>query len=226
MQSQLADFLSLLYPKVCINCNCGLTKKEEHLCLTCELSLPKSQYLANKAELLKKFAFQRKVIGAYAYLDFIKDGIVQKLIHGLKYQGKQSLGVWLGQRFGKEMMNRVGQIDLIVPIPLHASRMRTRGYNQSDRIAEGLGETMEIPVDTQTIIRAKETTTQTRKDKLNRWKNIHSVFDVLDPDQVYQKNILVVDDVITTGATLGTFCDEVAKYEPTSLTIAALAAGK
>ena len=226
MKSQLSDFLSLLYPKVCLNCNCGLTKEEEHLCLTCELSLPKSQYLTNKAELLKKFAFQPKVIDAYAYLDFIKEGIVQKLIHGLKYQGKQSLGVWLGQRFGEEMKSRLDQIDLIIPIPLHANRMRTRGYNQSDRIAEGIGESMGIPVDTKTIIRAKETTTQTRKDKLNRWENIHSVFGVLDPEQVNQKNLLIVDDVITTGATLGTFCDEVAKYEPNSLTISALAAGK
>jgi len=227
MKSQLADFVSLLYPRVCINCNKGLTKKEEFLCLSCELSLPKSLYLTNKAELLKKFAFQPKVTGAYAYLDYIKDGIVQKLIYGLKYGGKQDLGVWLGRNFGKEMIAKMKRpIDLIIPVPLHQNRLRMRGYNQSDRIAEGLGQTLNVSVGSDIAIRDKETSTQTRKAKISRWENMRSVFKVVDPDRVNQKSILIVDDVITTGATLGVFCDEVAKFDPASITLAALAAGK
>lgn len=227
MKSQLADFISLLYPRVCINCNKGLTKKEEHLCLTCELNLPKSTYLTKKGELLKKFIFQPKVTGAYAYLDYIKEGIVQKLIYGLKYGGKQELGVWLGRNFGKEIVIEANRpLDLILPVPLHQNRLRTRGYNQSDRIAEGLGHALNVAVGNTVAIRDKETSTQTQKTKISRWENMHSVFKVIDPECVNKKNILIVDDVITTGATLGVFCDEVAKHEPTSLTIAALAAGK
>ena len=227
MKSQLVDFISLLYPRVCINCNKGLTKNEEHLCLSCELSLPKSQHLTNKGELLKKFAFQPKVTGAYAYWDYMKEGIVQKLIYGLKYGGKQDLGVWLGRRFGNEIKGVMGQcVDLIVPIPLHSKRLQRRGYNQSDRIAEGVGEALHVSVGIDVAIRYKETTTQTHKARINRWKNMHSVFKVIDPESVNLKNILIVDDVITTGATLGVFCDELAKHDPTSLTIAALASGK
>ena len=227
MKSQLADFISLLYPRVCINCNKGLTKKEEHLCLSCELSLPRSPYLTNKAELLKKFAFQPKVTSANAYLDYIKDGIVQKLIYGLKYKGKQDLGVWLGGHFGNEIIKGMKRpVDLIIPVPLHPNRLRMRGYNQSDCIAEGLGEALNVSIGSNIAIRDKETSTQTRKAKISRWENMRSVFKVIDPERVNEKNILIVDDVITTGATLGVFCDEVAKYEPNSLTIAVLAAGK
>ncbi|MCP4458153.1 MAG: ComF family protein [Cytophagales bacterium] len=227
MKAHMADFISLLYPRVCINCNKGLTKNEEHLCLSCELSLPKSQHLTNKAELLKKFAFQPKVTDAYVFLDYIKDGIVQKLIHKLKYDGKQELGVWMGIRFGNEIASIINQsIDLILPIPLHVKRQRIRGYNQSDRIAEGMQEVLASNLANDVVIRQKETATQTRKRKLSRWENMRSVFKVIDPEAVKKKNILIVDDVITTGATLGVFCDELAKHDPESLTIAAVAAGK
>lgn len=230
MKSQLADFISLMYPRVCINCNQGLTKNEIHLCLSCDLSLPKSPHLTNKGELLNKFAFQPKVTGAYAYLDYIKDGITQKLIRALKYDGKQELGFWLGQRFGVEIKKLLNQsdwsADLIIPIPLHSKRLRTRGYNQSDRIAEGIGQSLEVKVDLTSSIRSKETSTQTKKAKLSRWESMKSVFEVVESERINGKNILVIDDVITTGATLGGFCDEVAKHQPTSLMIAALAAGK
>ena len=227
MKSQLGDFVSLLYPRVCIHCHKGLTNTEEHLCLSCELSLPKYQQGTNKAQLLKKFAFQPKVTGAYAYLDYIKDGIVQKLIQGLKYQGKQNLGIWLGRQLGRQIKKSIKEpIDLILPIPLHPKRLRTRRYNQSDRIAEGVSEVLGVPVGLNLAIRNKETDTQTKKAKISRWENIQSVFTIVDFKEVETKNILVVDDVITTGATLGTFCDEIAKHDPASLIIGALAVGK
>ena len=227
MKSQLADFASLLYPRVCINCNKGLTKTEEHLCLSCELSLPKHQHGTNKDQLLKKFAFQPKVTEAYAYLDYTKDGIVQKLIQGLKYHGKQNLGVWLGMQFGNEIVKMIKDpMDLILPVPLHAKRLRTRGYNQSDRIAEGIGQALGVSTGLKVAIRNKETMTQTKKAKISRWENMQSVFTIVDFKKVEAKNVLVIDDVITTGATLGTFCDEIAKHNPASLIIGAIAAGK
>ncbi len=227
MKSQLLDFISLLYPRVCINCNKGLTTKEQHLCLSCDLSLPKSQYSTNKGELLKKFIFQPKVTGAYAYLDYIKDGIVQKLIHSLKYQRNQKLGVWLGSRLGNEIQQVIKHpIDLIVPIPLHKNRLKIRGYNQSDLIAEGISQIMSIPVGLNVAVRDKQTETQTKKAKISRWESMKSVFRVVNHKMISSKNILVVDDVITTGATLGVFCDEIARHDPSSLTIGAIAAGK
>jgi len=227
MKSQLADFLSLIYPRVCLHCRKPLSRAEEFLCLPCELSLPKSTYLTNKDELCKKFAFQPKVIAAFAYLDFNKFGIAQKLVHNLKYQGKTQLGVWLGQRFGKELSKQdIAPFDALIPSPLHANRQRQRGYNQSACLAQGMSEALQVPVLEDLVARSRETTTQTKKSKLKRWENMESVFEVTKPQDVEGRHLLIVDDVITSGATIGMLCDELAKENPASISVAALAAGK
>lgn len=228
MNSQVSDFVSLIFPRVCVHCSRALTRKEEFLCLECELGLPKRSEWANKEQLLKKFAFQPKVTGAYAYLEFIKEGIVQKLIHKLKYQGQKELGIWLGRKYGSELKPFVATdaIDIIIPSPLHKNRARHRGYNQSEQIAIGLGASLNMQVETNAVSRILETTTQTRKSRVKRWENMEKVFEVNDPTAVEGKNILLIDDVITSGATIGMLCDEIAKQHPNTITIAALAAGK
>jgi ComF family protein len=227
MISQVSDFFSLVFPRVCVHCSRALTRKEEFLCLECELSLPKRSEWANKEQLLKKFAFQPKVIGAYAYLEFIKEGIVQKLIHQLKYQGKKELGVWLGSKYANELrsIDDLPKFDIIVPSPLHPNRARQRGYNQSEQIAIGISRTLEIPV-VGAVSRVRETSTQTRKSKVKRWENMDEVFAVNHPEAIEGKDVLLVDDVITSGATIGMLCDELAKVNPNTITLAALAAGK
>jgi ComF family protein len=227
MISQVSDFFSLVFPRVCVHCSRALTQKEEFLCLECELSLPKRSEWANKEQLLKKFAFQPKVIGAYAYLEFIKEGIVQKLIHQLKYQGKKELGVWLGSKYANELrsIDDLPKFDIIVPSPLHPNRVRQRGYNQSEQIAIGMSRILEIPV-AGAVSRVRETSTQTRKSKVKRWENMDQVFAVKHPEAIEGKDVLLVDDVITSGATIGMLCDELAKVNPKSITLAALAAGK
>lgn len=227
MKSQLADFISLIYPRVCLHCRKPLSRAEEFLCLPCELSLPKSTYLTNKEDLCKKFAFQPKVIAAYAYLDFNKFGIAQKLVHNLKYQGKKDLGTWLGARFGRDLSKQDhAPFDLLIPSPLHANRQRHRGYNQSTCLAQGMSEPLSLPVCEDAVARTKETTTQTKKSKLKRWENMESVFTVTKPKEIEGRHILLVDDVITSGATIGMLCDELAKENPASISVAALAAGK
>ncbi len=227
MKSQLADFLSLIYPRVCIHCSKPLSRTEEFLCLSCELSLPKSTYLTNKDELCKKFAFQPKVIAAFAFLDFNKFGIAQKLVHNLKYQGKKELGVWLGSKFGKEL-DKIEHVpfDAVIPSPLHPNRLRQRGYNQSTCLAQGLSGVLGVDIDEDLVARTRETTTQTKKSKLKRWENMEAVFEVKRPDEIGGRNLLLVDDVITSGATIGMLCDALAKENPASITVAALAAGK
>jgi ComF family protein len=227
VKSQLADFLTLIYPRVCIHCSKPLSRAEEFLCLSCELSLPKSTYLTNKDQLCKKFAFQPKVIAAFAYLDFNKFGIAQKLVHSLKYQGKKDLGIWLGSKFGKELaiIEHVSY-DVLIPSPLHPNRLRQRGYNQSTYIAQGLSNALSVPVVENLVERTRETTTQTKKSKLKRWENMEAVFEVVRPEEIGGRNLLLVDDVITSGATIGMLCDALAKENPASITVAALAAGK
>jgi ComF family protein len=228
MFSPISDFVSLIFPRVCVHCSTALTRKEEFLCLECELSLPKRSEWANKEQLLKKFAFQPKVIAAYAYLEFIKEGIAQKLIHKLKYQNKKELGIWLGTKYGGELktLNDLPNFDLMIPSPLHPNRARQRGYNQSEQIALGLSKSLDIPVFNQLVSRIRETTSQTRKSKVKRWENMDQVFAVNEPSAIEGKDILLVDDVITSGATIGMLCDELAKVNPNTITLAALASGK
>ena len=228
MNSQISDFVSLIFPRVCVHCSRALTRKEEFLCLECELGLPKRSGWANKEQLLKKFAFQPKVTGAYAYLEFIKEGVVQKLIHQLKYQGKKELGIWLGRKYGTELKPIINSssIDVIIPSPLHRNRIRQRGYNQSEQIAIGLSESLDTPIDSKAVTRVQETTSQTRKSRVKRWENMEKVFEVRNTEAVEGKNVLLIDDVITSGATIGMLCDEIAQKNPNTITIAALAAGK
>ena len=127
MISQLADFVSLIYPRTCTVCSGSLTKSEEYVCLGCLLALPTRKAAQQQAYLLSKFAHLPKVRGAYAYLDYLKAGSSQKLIHALKYQGKTDLGQWLGRECGKLLERLELGCDLIVPVPLHPTRLRNRG---------------------------------------------------------------------------------------------------
>ncbi len=139
-----------------------------------------------------------------AFLRFRKTGVVQHLLHQLKYNNHPEIGVRLGKIYGNELVDAgLGkEFDLIIPIPLHPSRKRRRGYNQSAKFAEGLSSTMQIPWDESIAERIMRTTTQTRKTKIERWENVKDVFLIRHPEKIVNKRILLIDDVITTGATL------------------------
>lgn len=141
---------------------------------------------------------------ACAFMVFSEGGRVQRIIHALKYHNIPALAHKLGRVYGEELM-RAGlekQMDIIIPIPLHERRKKKRGYNQSEEFARGLSEVLCIPLDTKSVLRVVDTATQTRKNRLLRWENVEHSFHVVDKRSVEDKRILLVDDVITTGATL------------------------
>lgn len=140
----------------------------------------------------------------WAYLKFRKTGMVQHLLHQLKYNNHPEVGVKLGRAYGYELVNAGyrNEFDLVVPVPLHRSRMQKRGYNQSAKFAEGLCDVFQIPFNDSISMRKVATTTQTKKTKLQRWENVENVFDLRDNIKIDGKRILLVDDVITTGATI------------------------
>jgi ComF family protein len=150
--------------------------------------------------------FWGKVIleSAASYLYFHKGNKVQQLIHQLKYKGRKDIGIKLGLQYGHDLKGSpfFQTIQLIIPVPLHPKRLKKRGYNQSEQFAIGLGKTMKIPMDPYVIYRKKETETQTNKSRFKRWQNVAEVFEVKDYVSLEMKHILLVDDVITTGATL------------------------
>lgn len=201
----MVDFVSLFYPRYCFACDEGLAKGEETICSRCRLELPRTHYhLEQENVLFKRLEGRVPLQFAIAFLLFRKGGKVQHLLHALKYNNHPEIGVTQGEVYGHELrqLNYAAQLDIIIPVPLHASRKRKRGYNQSEEFAKGLSKSMDLPVSGETIERIVKTETQTRKIKLKRWENVSEVFQVKRPDLVSKKRILLVDDVITTGATI------------------------
>ncbi len=199
------DFISLLFPRICAACGNSLWKQEETVCLSCEFHLPRTNFhLSLENPVSRLFWGRTNLESASAYVYFNKGNRVQRLIHQLKYKGRKDIGIYLGRQYGQYLRYSpfFHTAQLIVPVPLHTKKLMQRGYNQSEQFAIGLGESMKIPVDSDAICRRKETETQTKKSRFRRWQNVAEVFEVKDPGSLEMKHVLLVDDVITTGATI------------------------
>jgi ComF family protein len=206
MQTSIVDdFLSLFFPRICLGCSRAMVKGEEILCTRCLSGLPKTYYHRREGNpVINRLAGRLPLQHGWAFLKFQKGGVVQRLLHQLKYNNCPEIGERLGKAYGRELAEDSFQreFDLIVPVPLHRARLRHRGYNQSAHFAKGLSEALNIDWDESVSIRTQATATQTRKSRADRWENVRHVFSVRVNSAVEQKRILLVDDVITTGATL------------------------
>jgi ComF family protein len=200
--SVVQDFVSLFFPRYCLACELALVKGEEMICTECLLEMPRSD--AGSDEAFFSRLYGRLPVGfAFSLYRFSKGSRVQRLLHALKYEGQDELGVALGRLAGYDLREKGLQkrVDLIVPVPLFEKRKRVRGYNQSERFAQGLAEVLGIPC-CDTAMRCTKTESQTRRGKLHRWLNVKDSFEVTRPELVSGKRILLVDDIITTGSTV------------------------
>jgi ComF family protein len=163
--------------------------------------------------------------GAAMYY-FNKGNRVQLLIHQLKYKDRKDIGVILGEKYGVYLKNSpfFNTVELILPVPLHKKKRMQRGYNQSEEFAKGLGRTMNLPVDPYALYRNKATETQTRKSRFRRWQNVAEMFSVTNPSILQNKHVLLVDDVITTGATLEACIQSLSAIQGIRISVAAIAA--
>ncbi len=201
----LKDFSSLFFPNYCLACNNTLVKGEEIVCTSCMTEMPQTDYhLYRENTLQTRLVLRIPVVYAVALFKFAKSSRVQHLLHNLKYKNHPEIGVMLGKVYATRLLDSgfSHEFDLILPVPLHESRKRKRGYNQSAKFAEGLSKKMSIPFSDTLLTRARNTQTQTRKTKLNRWQNVSDVFLIKANGTIKDKHILLVDDVITTGATI------------------------
>ena len=199
------NLLSLFYPRLCAGCGDALQQNEQHLCLHCMLHLPETNFHKEQDNPLTNIFAGRVRVREVASLMYYKKGNnVQHILHALKYNGQKELGAFLGEYYGKLLIQepRFQDIDCILPIPLHPKKQRKRGYNQSEWIAKGLSEGMGKPYRTDILTRAQFTETQTRKSRFNRWENVKEVFVAQGDKSVEGKHLLVCDDVLTTGATM------------------------
>ncbi|MCC9135681.1 ComF family protein [Pontibacter silvestris] len=222
--------LSLLFPQVCYACDGALVRGEKFICTDCNIKLPYTDYHVHGATALnplqQRFWGKVPVRFAFSYLHFRSKGRVQRLLFKLKYKGAQELGEFLGQHYGALLFDHqyASQFDLILPVPLHKLKLRKRGFNQSDSFAKGLAEAMQIPWRGNVLERTVNTSTQTRKNRLDRWQNVEQVFQVRQPDQVKGKRVLLVDDVLTTGATLEACAVALLKAGAAEISVATIAA--
>lgn len=222
----LADFISLFFPRLCAACNTALLRHEEILCTLCLHQLPKTNFHTQENNTLSQIFWGRVPIEhAAAWCFFHKGSKIQHLIHLMKYNEKQEIGQYLGTIYGRELMLSpfFHDVDVIIPVPLHPKRKRKRGYNQSEWIAKGLSETMKIPVDSKTLIRTTASESQTKKSRFRRWENVKEIFSVTNFTLLQNKHILLVDDVLTTGATIESCATELLKIKGVKISVAALA---
>ncbi len=207
IRTHLYEFIDLLFPTLCLGCSQSLTANEKILCTQCRIKLPETGQHREpyNQNLLTKFAGKVPIKFISSYVYFTKGSIVQKLIHGIKYKGQKEAAKEIAGWYGHQLKSEsklIQEIDVITGVPLHKSRFQQRGYNQADWIAEGLAEVLDVPAQTDILIRSRFKESQTRKNRLERWENVKTVFAVTDSKLVKDKNIVLVDDVLTTGATI------------------------
>jgi len=218
-------FLGLFWPNVCVCCSTGLLCGEEYVCSHCMYELPKTNFYKEADNPVAQIFWGRAMVEqATAGYFFRKGNRVQKIVHQIKYKGQKEMGTVMGREMGKTLLDsNFNKVDIIVPVPLHPKKLRKRGYNQSEWIAQGIAETIDKPIDVQTLVRIFFTDTQTRKKRFDRWENVDSGFSLTNPDNFADRHILLVDDVITTGSTLEACIHAVLSAQGSKVSVATLA---
>jgi ComF family protein len=221
-----ASVRHLFYPHVCRSCYREISDREHYICFTCLAELPFTQFaLSENNPIDKNFYGRVPIEAAMSLLYFTPASIVQNLIHQVKYKGQEKLAIYLGKLMGRALLSapRFHKIDLILPLPLFKNREKQRGYNQSALLGRGIAEVMGIPVNEKALKRVKSSSSQTRKSREERWENVEGLFTLSDPDPLENKSILLVDDVMTTGATLDACSSPLLKVNGIKLYISTLA---
>ena len=213
------------YPKLCLICDAVAPAPEEDLCTNCQVRLAKTDlHLERENIFVERFAGRIPLHAAAAMFTFRKGGGVQRLVHAFKYEGQRDLGYRLARRYGWELSDQAHfrDVDALIPVPLHPRKLRSRGYNQAKVLADGLSEGLKVPV-VEAIVRQKHTASQTKKGRMARMNALQEIFAVENADQFAGKHILLVDDVLTTGATLEACAQHFLKVPNLRISMVALA---
>lgn len=200
------NVLNLFFPNLCLLCGTPLAEGEQHVCLHCWIQLPFTRYtIKEDAPPIRLFYGKYPIVKATAYLRFTKNNNTRKLIHCLKYKDNKELAYFLGRQAALELKKSglFDDVNLLIPIPLHPRRQRKRGYNQAEWIALGIASVFHIAVETTIVQRHLFTETQTRRSIFKRWSNVQDIYRVTRPTTLTGKHVLIIDDVLTTGATTG-----------------------
>lgn len=201
----LNDIHTILVPKGCFGCNVLLYKGERLLCTVCRNQLPLTDYNFTKNNPVDRVFYGKiNIKKASSFLFFTKNGIVMNVIHHLKYKNRQEIGSFLGDWYGQILKeeNALPIIDFIIPVPLHKNKLKKRGYNQVTLFGERLAYHLNTTYLDSCLIKTKNNKTQTKKSRPNRWLSTKEVFTLANPEIIKNKTVLLIDDIITTGATM------------------------
>lgn len=222
----LNDFAHLFYPHTCAGCGSDLLEQDQSICLHCYSILPETGFFGLAGNPIEKIFYGRlPVKKAAAGYYFSKSSVLQRLTHQLKYSGNREVGRQLGRWMGLQLQNsgRFTDVDALVPLPLFPEKEKKRGYNQATLLCEGISDVCKLPILNDAVRRKRYTDTQTKKGRTERLKNVEGSFELSDPHLIRQKHVLLVDDVITTGATLEACGFAITQAQNTELSIATLA---
>lgn len=230
MLNNLKALLNLIFPNTCSNCSNELLLEEDFLCWCCEEEIKYTYFESmNEGSALDKLFWGRvKIEQTFALFYYHKKAVSQTILHEIKYGHKGHLGVLMGQKMAWKNSANINNsnIDVLIPVPTHHRKKFNRGYNQSEKIAKGISSVTGIPIDVKFLIKNKHTESQTKKATTDRWQNVVGGFSARKNVKSY-KHLALVDDVITTGATLESLVKEIRKSNPSiEISIFALAMAK
>ena len=220
------SLLHLFFPPVCAGCKTVLVANENVICTKCRHEIPLTQHhLNSENEAIKKFYGRIPVEHVSALVYFHKKGIVQELIHCLKYRGQEDIGTVLGEWYAEELISSqlLQTVDTIIPVPLHPKKLRERGYNQVTEFGNALSKKLEIPLNNSILFRQVYSKTQSQKNRLGRTEGIDTIFDVTFNEKDRNQHFLLIDDVITTGATLEVCAKALLKIPGAKISIVCMA---
>ena len=218
--------INLFFPEVCYACLRFLSDNENFICTHCRHDLPVTNFHFNNSNAVKKVLYGRAIIeNGTALFRFEKKGLVQQLIHGLKYKGYQNIGFALGNWLGAELktVQAYKNIDLVIPVPLHKSKLKKRGYNQVSKFAQQIAQALNATYTDQVLLKTSQSASQVNKKRWSRWNNTNTLFALNNKTKIENKHILIVDDVITTGATLEACINVLQQANNVKISIATIA---
>lgn len=226
IDKMMINLLNLFFPPVCMACDSHLNDNEKHICTFCRNELPVTNFHLDINNAVAKRLYGRvNFINATSLLWFNKKGIVQHLIHNLKYKGHEEVGVFLGKWLGEELseIKSYKNIDVVIPVPLHKSKLRKRGFNQADKFGREIAKSLSVEFNDTVLVKTKATTTQVFKDRLKRILTHEADFSISEHHSLKGKHILLVDDIITTGATIEACANQLFAIEGVRISVATMA---